>query len=42
MKKLILIAVIVVAGYTGFYSYVALSDSAGVEFLSQMTPMGLI
>jgi hypothetical protein len=35
MKKLILIAVIVFAGYTGFYPYVALSDSVGVEVLSQ-------
>jgi hypothetical protein len=35
MKKLLLIAVIVFAGYTGFYSYAALTDSVGVEVLSQ-------
>lgn len=35
MKKLILTAVIVFAGFSGFYPYVALSDSAGVEVLPQ-------
>jgi hypothetical protein len=37
LKKLIFIAVIVFAGYTGYYQYVAFSDPAGVEVLSQQS-----